>query len=60
MCTLIPKACKRLKVEVEGDVDVAEIKNEMKEMYTIDVSEETVADIRKEIQRRNLIQNKQK
>lgn len=60
MCTLIPKACKRLKVEVDGDVDIAEIKNEMKEMYTIDVSEETVADIRKEIQRRNFTQNKQK
>ena len=60
MCTLIPKACKRLKVDLDGDVDITQIKNEMKQLYTIDVTEETVADILKEIKRRSLIQNKKK
>lgn len=60
MCTLIPKACKRLKIEVDGCVDVKGIKKEMKEMYTIDMPEETVTDILKEIRRRNRVQNKQK
>ncbi|PVX27281.1 MAG: phosphoribosyltransferase [Candidatus Bathyarchaeum sp.] len=60
MCTLIPKACRRLKVEIGDDVDVAVIKNEMKEMYTINVTEETVADILNEIRRRNLIQDTKK
>jgi hypothetical protein len=58
MCTLIPKACKCLKVDVDGDVDVTQIKDELKRLYTIDTNEETVADILKEIKRRNVTQNK--
>jgi hypoxanthine phosphoribosyltransferase len=53
MCTLIPKACKRLKVDLDGDIDVTQIKNELKQLHTIDVPEETVADMLKEIKRRN-------
>jgi hypothetical protein len=60
MCTLIPKACKRLNVDLDGDVDVTQIKNELKQLHTIEVPEETVTDILKEIKRRNLIQNKKK
>ena len=60
MCTLIPKACKRLNVDLDGDIDVMQIKNELKQLHTIDVTEETVTDILKEIKRRNLIQNKKK
>ena len=60
MCTLIPKACKRLNVDLDGDIDVMQIKNELKQLHTIDVTEETVTDVLKEIKRRNLIQNKKK
>jgi hypoxanthine phosphoribosyltransferase len=56
MCTLIPKACKRLKADVDGEVDVTQIKDEMKKLYVIDVSEETVTDILKEIKRRSRTQ----
>ena len=58
MCTLIPKACKRLEIDVDGDVDFTEIKNEMKEMYTINMNEDTIANIVKEIRRRDRGQNK--
>jgi hypoxanthine phosphoribosyltransferase len=60
MCTLIPKAFKRLKLEIDDGVDPVVIKNEIKEMFTIDVTEETIAEILKEIRRRNLIQDKTK
>lgn len=60
MCTLIPKACKCLNVDLDGDVDVTKIKDELKRLYTIDVTEEIVADMLKEIKRRSLIQNKKK
>ena len=60
MCTLIPKACRRLKVELDDGIDPAVIKNEMKEMFTIDVTEKTVMEILKEIRRRSLIQDKTK
>jgi hypoxanthine phosphoribosyltransferase len=55
MCTLIPKVCKRLNTSVE-EVDCAQIKNELKKMYTIETTDETVADILLEIKRRKLIQ----
>ena len=58
MCTLIPKACKCLNIELDSDVDVMQIKNALKQLHTIDVTEETVADILKEIKRRSLNQNK--
>jgi hypoxanthine phosphoribosyltransferase len=60
MCTLIPKACKCLKVELDGDVDITQIKDGLKQLYTIDVTEEVIEDMLKEIKRRSLIQNKKK
>ena len=60
MCTLIPKACKQLNISVDGDVDVTQIKNELKQLYTIDTTEETVADILQEIKRRNPSQDNTK
>jgi hypothetical protein len=47
-------------VELDGDVDITQIKNELKQLYTIDVTEEIIEDILKEIKRRSLIQNKKK
>ncbi len=44
----------------DGDVDVTQIKNELKQLHTIDITEETVADILQEIKRRNLIQDNTK
>ncbi len=59
MCTIIPKIYKRLKMNPE-DVDVTRIKDELKQFYTIDTTEETIADILQELKRRNLIQNTKK
>ncbi len=44
----------------DGDVDVTQIRNELKQFYTIDTTEETVADILEELKRRNLIQGNTK
>ena len=57
MCTLIPKICARLHASLD-DVDVTVIKNELKQLHAIDVTEETIADILQEIKRRSLIQEK--
>ena len=57
MCNIVPKICARLKVNTDGNVDVAQIRNELKEFYTVDATEETIADILQELKRRNLIQN---
>jgi hypoxanthine phosphoribosyltransferase len=57
MCNIVPKVCARLSVSPDGDVDVAQIRNELKQFYTIDTTEETVAEILQELKRRNLIQN---
>jgi hypoxanthine phosphoribosyltransferase len=57
MCNIVPKVCARLSVSPDGDVDVAQIRKELKQFYTIDTTEETVAEILQEIKRRNLIQN---
>jgi hypoxanthine phosphoribosyltransferase len=56
MCNIVPKVCARLSVSHDGDVDVAQIRNELKQFYTIDTNEETVAEILQELKRRNLIQ----
>ena len=56
MCNIVPKVCARLSVSPDDDVAVAQIRNELKQFYTIDTNEETVAEILQELKRRNLIQ----
>jgi hypoxanthine phosphoribosyltransferase len=58
MCNIVPKACARLSVSPDGDVDVAQIRNELEKNFTIDTTEETVSEILQEIKRRNRIQSK--
>ncbi len=60
LCNIVPKVCVRLKMSPDGDVDVTQIRNELKQFYTIDTTEETVADILEELKRRNLIQGNTK
>jgi hypoxanthine phosphoribosyltransferase len=57
MCNIVPKVCARLSVSPDGDVDVAQIREELKQSYTIDTTEETVDEILQELKRRNLIQD---
>jgi hypoxanthine phosphoribosyltransferase len=57
MCNIVPKVCARLSVSPDGDVDVAQIRKELKQFYTIDTTEETVTEILQELKRRNLIWN---
>ncbi len=60
LCNIVPKVCVRLKMSPDGDVGVTQIRNELKQFYTIDTTEETVADILEELKRRNLIQGNTK
>ncbi len=60
MCNIVPKVCARLKMNTDGDVDVTQIRSELKQVYTIDTTEETVNDILQEFKRRNLIQGNTK
>jgi len=60
MCNIVPKVCARLSVSPTGDVDVAQIRKELKQFYTIDTTEETVAYVLRELKRRNPIQNSTK
>ena len=60
MCNIVPKVCARLSVSPAGDVGVAQIRNELKQFYTIDTTEETVAYVLRELKRRNLIQDNTK
>jgi hypoxanthine phosphoribosyltransferase len=60
MCNIVPKVCARLKVDPNGNVDVSQIRRELKQFYTVDATEETLADILQELKRRNLIQDKKK
>ncbi|PVX23628.1 MAG: phosphoribosyltransferase, partial [Candidatus Bathyarchaeum sp.] len=53
MCTIVPKVCKRLELDLKTDVDVTQIKNELKQSYAVDLTEETVKEILEEIKRRN-------
>ena len=57
MCNIVPKVCARLSVSPDGDVDVAQIRNELKQFYRIDTSEETIDEILEELKRRGLIDN---
>lgn len=56
MCTIVPKVCTRLEIDPDGNVDVTQIKNELKQSYKIDTTEETVTDILQEIKRRKKVQ----
>jgi hypoxanthine phosphoribosyltransferase len=60
MCNIVPKVCARLSVSPDGDVDVAQIRKELKQFYTIDTTEETVTEILQELKRRNVIQDNTK
>jgi hypoxanthine phosphoribosyltransferase len=55
MCNIVPKVCARLSINPEGKVDVAQIRNELKQFYTIDTNEETVDEILGELKRRGLV-----
>jgi hypoxanthine phosphoribosyltransferase len=57
MCNIVPKVCARLKVSPDGDIDVTQIRNELKQFYTIHTTEETIVEILQELKRRNLILN---
>ena len=52
MCTIVPKVCKRLKTSPD-EVDKTQIKKELKQFYTLDLTEETIEEILQEIKRRN-------
>jgi hypoxanthine phosphoribosyltransferase len=54
MCNIIPKVCARLSASPD-DVDVGQIRRELKQFYTIDTTEELVTEILKELKRRNSI-----
>lgn len=56
MCNIVPKVCKRLSIDSHKDVDITKIKNELKQFYALDASEETIDEILMELKRRNLIQ----
>jgi hypoxanthine phosphoribosyltransferase len=58
MCNIVPKVCARLSVRPDGDVDVAQVKKELKQFYTIDSSEETIDEILRELKRRGLVNSK--
>jgi hypoxanthine phosphoribosyltransferase len=60
MCNIVPKVCARLNVDPNGNIDVAQIRRELKQFYTVDTTEETLADILQELKRRNLIQDNKK
>jgi hypoxanthine phosphoribosyltransferase len=60
MCNIIPKVCKRLSLNPEDDVDVTKIKNELKQFYTIGISEETLEEILQELKRRNQVKDNTK
>jgi hypoxanthine phosphoribosyltransferase len=57
MCNIVPKACANLKIGVQDNIEVAQIKNELKRVYTIDTTNETVIEILREIKRRNHLQD---
>ena len=52
MCTIVPKVCERLKTSPD-EVDKTQIKKELKQFYTVDLTEETIDEILQEIKRRN-------
>ncbi len=55
MCNIVPKVCARLKMSPEGKVNISQIRNELRQFYTVDASEETIEEILQELKRRSLI-----
>lgn len=55
MCNIILKVCKRLSVSPTSDINVKQIRNELKQFYTIEVSEETINEILGELKRRGFV-----
>ncbi|KON30805.1 hypothetical protein AC477_04650 [miscellaneous Crenarchaeota group-1 archaeon SG8-32-1] len=53
MCNIIPKVCERLSLNPKDVIDVTKIKNELKQFYTIGISEKTLEEILQEFKRRN-------
>ena len=60
MCNIIPKVCERLSLNPKDDIDLTKIKNELKQFYTIGISEETLEEILQELKRRNQTQDAMK
>jgi hypoxanthine phosphoribosyltransferase len=60
MCNIVPKVCARLKINPDDNADVTQIRKELKQFYTIDTTEGTIADILQELKRRNIIQDTKK
>ncbi len=58
MCTIVPKVCTRLKINPNCDVNIKKLREELKKLYTIDTTEETITDILQEIKRRKKVQSK--
>lgn len=58
MCTIVPKVCARLKINPNCDVNIKKLREELKKLYTIDTTEETITDILQEIKRRKKVQSK--
>jgi hypoxanthine phosphoribosyltransferase len=56
MCNIIPKVCKRLKMNFDSNVDIKRIKNELKQSYNIDTTEDTITQALQELKRRRLIE----
>ena len=57
LCNIVPKVCERLSVNPDGEVDITQIRKELKQYYTIDTTKETLAEILQELRRRKLIQD---
>ncbi len=55
MCNIVPKVCKRLSISPNGDVDVTQIRKELKQFYTIDTNKGTIEEILEELKRRGLM-----
>jgi len=53
LCNIIPKVCARLKMSPTGEVDVKQVRNELKKSFSIEASEETITEILQELKRRN-------
>ena len=53
MCSIVPKVCARLKKTENDNVSISEIKEELKKAHAIETTDETIADILNEIERRN-------
>ena len=55
LCTIVPKVCARLKISAD-EIDISQLRKELKQNYCIDTTEETITEILQEIKRRNSTQ----